>query len=65
MLVLRLTAYVARTFISASKYITIDPNVIQEAMKFIMSHQTENGSFREPGRVIHYGMVNKISAFVT
>lgn len=51
-----LTAYAVKAFNLASKYIEIDSNVMTRALDFIASNQEDNGSFKEPGRVIHADM---------
>jgi CD109 antigen len=51
-----LSAYVGLYFQLASDYITISPSVIQNALNFIINQQNANGSFNEPGRVIHSDM---------
>lgn len=49
-----LTAYCARIFQEASfyeweNYIYIDPVVIEKAVNWVLQHQTNEGSFYEPG----------------
>jgi len=51
-----LTAFVARSFIAAKPHITIDPKVIQAALKFLAEKQQADGSFVEHGTVIHAEM---------
>ena len=51
-----LTAYVAKSFNQASKYIDIDQTVISEALDFLSSVQSENGSFPEHGHVSYTPM---------
>ncbi|XP_070502465.1 CD109 antigen-like [Chironomus tepperi] len=51
-----LTAYVIQYFYFAKSIISIDSNVIKRGADFIVSNQNEDGSFREPGRVIHSDM---------
>lgn len=52
----RLTAFVVKSFSQASDFITIDENVVQKAVTWLVSQQNENGTFREPGRVLHKEM---------
>ncbi|GFO10657.1 alpha-2-macroglobulin [Plakobranchus ocellatus] len=51
-----LTAFVTRVFHQAKSHIFVDDNVIIRAIDWMISHQATNGSFPEPGRVIHKGM---------
>ncbi|CAG9811984.1 unnamed protein product [Chironomus riparius] len=51
-----LTAYVAKSFNQASKYIDIDQEVITEALDFLNSVQSDNGSFPEFGHVSYTPM---------
>lgn len=46
-----LTAYVAKFFHLASKFITIDASVLTKAYQFLQSVQNADGSFREHGTV--------------
>jgi len=47
-----LTAFVARSFNHASKYITVDQNVISQSLAFLQNIQADDGSFPEVG-VVH------------
>ena len=51
-----LTAFVAKSFSQASKYIKIDQNVILEALNFLKGVQDRDGSFPEVGTVFHRDM---------
>ncbi|XP_062603689.1 CD109 antigen-like isoform X2 [Saccostrea cucullata] len=51
-----LTAFVVKSFSQASGFITIDENVVKKAVTWLISQQNENGTFREPGRVLHKEM---------
>jgi CD109 antigen len=51
-----LTAFVAKSFNQASKYILVDQNVIKQALDFLSSVQTSSGSFPEVGQVSHKDM---------
>lgn len=47
-----LTAFVVRSFVAAKPYITIDDDVITDALKFLVSKQQSDGSFLEHGTVL-------------
>jgi len=51
-----LTAFVARSFNQASKYITVDQNVISQSLAFLQNIQADDGSFPETGIVHHKAM---------
>lgn len=51
-----LTGYVAKSYKQASKFITIDLAVLTQAYNFLQSVQSADGSFKEPGNVIHKDM---------
>lgn len=40
----------------AKPYIFIDDAVINKAIEFLMTQQNVNGTFNEPGRVLHKAM---------
>lgn len=46
-----LTAFVTRAFIQARKYITVDEEVINRSLRFLIRQQNDNGSFAEDGFV--------------
>ncbi|XP_056620447.1 CD109 antigen isoform X2 [Triplophysa dalaica] len=48
-----LSAFVLRCFLQARTFIPIDPNVMQRTALWLQSQQNPDGSFREPGYVIH------------
>lgn len=52
----RLTAFVAKSFHQARAYIFIDDKVLDRAIKWMVERQAADGSFPEPGRVIHTDM---------
>ena len=52
----RLTAFVVRSFVSAQQYIYIDDNVVNQAAHWMFGQQLPDGSFRDPGRLIHTEM---------
>lgn len=51
--IFRLSAFVLRCFLQAQGFISIDPMVIQRTAYWLLAHQNADGSFDEPGRVIH------------
>ncbi|KAG5667284.1 hypothetical protein PVAND_015270 [Polypedilum vanderplanki] len=51
-----LTAFVARSFNQAAKYIHVDEEKVSKALDFLASVQVENGSFPEIGHVSHKDM---------
>lgn len=52
----RLTAFVAKSFHQAKPFIFIDDEVITRAIDWMISKQNADGSFPEPGRIIHKNM---------
>ena len=56
----RLTAFVTKCFVQAaalgSDVITIEPNVVVRAVTWMTRYQNADGSFWEPGHVIHQNM---------
>ncbi|BFZ14930.1 hypothetical protein BsWGS_17968 [Bradybaena similaris] len=51
-----LTAFVVRAFHQAKPFIFIDDQVMSASIRWIIGKQTSDGSFPEPGRVIHTSM---------
>ena len=51
-----LTAFVAKSFYQANKYINIEKQIIYDALKWLSSKQDSNGSFPEVGKVSHRDM---------
>lgn len=51
-----LTAFVARSFIQASKYIQVEHRIIDEALAWLSRIQAPNGSFPEVGNVLSVEM---------
>lgn len=51
-----LTAFVAKSFRQAAKYIMVDEEVINLALEFLANVQAANGSFPEVGHVSHKDM---------
>ena len=58
--IFRLTAFVMKSFAQASKFVFIDDSVLEEAKEAIMSQSNRDGSFNEPGRVLHKDMMVNI-----
>lgn len=55
---LRLTAYVERVFTMASKLVTVEAQILCEAVKWlILEKQKSNGVFQEDAPVIHQEMM--------
>lgn len=48
-----LTSFVVRTFRQMKKYIFIDDDVVNKAIRWIISHQLENGCFDPVHHVFH------------
>ena len=51
-----LTAFVAKSFNQASKYIAVDEKIIKKALNFLAKIQVNDGSFPEVGHVSHKDM---------
>lgn len=51
-----LTAFVAKSFHQAAKYIMVDDEIVKSALDFLSSVQALNGSFPEVGHVSHKDM---------
>ena len=51
-----LTAFVAKSFRQAAKYIMVDETIIMQALEFLSNIQSQNGSFPEVGHVSHKDM---------
>lgn len=51
-----LTAFVARAFNQASKYIDVDDSIIDTALEWLSKRQAQNGSFPENGTISHKDM---------
>ncbi|XP_059162968.1 CD109 antigen-like [Physella acuta] len=51
-----LTAFVARVFHQAKSHIFIDDSVLIQAIQWIIQKQNADGSFPEPGEIIHKNM---------
>ncbi|XP_031636083.1 ovostatin-like, partial [Contarinia nasturtii] len=51
-----LTAFVARSFRQAAEHITIQDDIIDEALKWLSEAQSEDGSFAEKGSICHKEM---------
>jgi CD109 antigen len=51
-----LTAFVLKSFVQAKPYIFVDDDVINKAVDFLIDQQNADGTFREPGNVLHKAM---------
>lgn len=51
-----LTAFVAKSFHQASKYIPVDEEITKQSLSFLADVQVSDGSFPEVGNVIHKAM---------
>lgn len=51
-----MTAFVAKSFKQADKYIDIDEKIVNEALKWLSTVQAADGSFPEFGQVSHDAM---------
>lgn len=51
-----LTAFVAKSFRRAARYIDIEDRIIEMALKWLSNLQREDGSFPEVGRILHKEM---------
>jgi len=50
----RLTAFVMRSFGLARSFVFIDPNVLQSAQDWLVSQQVSDGCFMQQGTLYHY-----------
>ncbi|XP_051951277.1 CD109 antigen-like [Xyrauchen texanus] len=48
-----LSAFVLRCFLQARTFISIEPTLVQRTAAWLVTQQEPDGSFREPGHVIH------------
>ncbi|XP_038068453.1 CD109 antigen-like isoform X2 [Patiria miniata] len=60
-----LTAFVIKSFASAKPFVYIDSSVVQQSIQWLISQQTRDGIFQEPGKVIHTDMQGGVSSTVT
>ncbi|KAK3579106.1 hypothetical protein CHS0354_022127 [Potamilus streckersoni] len=51
-----LTAFVLKSFVQARPYIYVDDNVNHKAVDWLLTQQNKNGTFNEPGKVLHKEM---------
>ncbi|KAL3881064.1 hypothetical protein ACJMK2_033260, partial [Sinanodonta woodiana] len=51
-----LTAFVLKSFVQARPYIYVDNDVLIKAVDWLMKQQNKNGTFNEPGVVLHKEM---------
>lgn len=57
-----LTAFVAKSFQRAEQFIYIDDETIRKAVSWMIRQQNTDGSFPEPGRVIHKSMMVNVTS---
>uniref|UniRef100_A0A671YCB2 NTR domain-containing protein n=1 Tax=Sparus aurata TaxID=8175 RepID=A0A671YCB2_SPAAU len=55
-----LTAYVAKVFAMANNLVAVQPDLICDAVKFLINAQQDDGMFREVGVVIHGEMTGDV-----
>ena len=62
-----LTAFVTKCFLFSQQLLPtlIENKVVSQAMRLLVSQQTNEGTFLEPGRVIHKEMQARIIHFVS
>uniref|UniRef100_A0A8C1TZQ2 Alpha-2-macroglobulin-like n=1 Tax=Cyprinus carpio TaxID=7962 RepID=A0A8C1TZQ2_CYPCA len=60
-----LTAFVLRSFGLATRFVFIDPNVLQSAKDWLMSQQGSNGCFMQRGTLYHNDMKGGVDDNVT
>ncbi|XP_039543528.1 alpha-2-macroglobulin-like protein 1 [Pimephales promelas] len=60
-----LTAFVMRTFGLATRFVFIDPNVLQSAKDWIISQQVSDGCFTQQGTLYHNEMKGGVGDGVT
>ncbi|RDD47011.1 CD109 antigen [Trichoplax sp. H2] len=60
-----LTAFVVKCFSQAKPFIYIDPKVTQPSIDWIIKKQNSDGTFQEPGRVIHKAMKGGVTNDIT
>ena len=53
----RLTAYVTKVFAMATNLVAVQNSTICDAVKFLISKQKDDGTFREDGTIIHGEMI--------
>ncbi len=51
-----LTAFVAKSFNQASRYISIEDSIVSEALEFLSERQAEEGNFEENGSILAKSM---------
>ncbi len=60
-----LTAFVIKSFVQAKPFIFIDSSVVRQSSEWLISQQTRDGNFQEPGKVIHTDMQGGVSSDYT
>eukprot|EP00927_Polykrikos_kofoidii_P021737 TRINITY_DN20493_c0_g1_i2.p1 TRINITY_DN20493_c0_g1~~TRINITY_DN20493_c0_g1_i2.p1 ORF type:complete len:1003 (+),score=144.98 TRINITY_DN20493_c0_g1_i2:405-3413(+) len=56
-----LTAYVLKVFSEATRFVTVDLDVVEAAGRWLTLQQNRDGSFKKVGRVIHEDMMGGVS----
>ncbi|XP_023212124.1 C3 and PZP-like alpha-2-macroglobulin domain-containing protein 8 [Centruroides sculpturatus] len=56
-----LTAFTMKVFCQANKFIFVDENVICSGIKWLISHQKDDGAFEDAHPVYHYDMTGGVS----
>ncbi|XP_071786205.1 CD109 antigen-like isoform X2 [Asterias amurensis] len=60
-----LTAFVIKSFVQAKPFIYIDFTMVRKSCGWLISQQTRDGNFLEPGKVIHTDMQGGVSSDYT
>ncbi|XP_071785161.1 CD109 antigen-like isoform X2 [Asterias amurensis] len=60
-----LTAFVIKSFVQAKPFIYIDFTMVRKSCGWLISQQTRDGNFLEPGKVIHTDMQGGVSSNYT
>ena len=55
-IVFRLSAFVLKSFVQAKPYIFVSDDNIHKTIDWILKYQNGNGTFSEPGKVLHKEM---------
>ncbi|CAB3382760.1 Hypothetical predicted protein [Cloeon dipterum] len=56
-----LTAFVVKSFAQAREFIDVDQDDLKKSTDWILSHQLENGCFRQVGKLFHKAMKGGVS----
>ena len=55
-IIFRLSAFVLKSFVQAKPYIFVSDDNIHKTIDWILKYQNGNGTFSEPGKVLHKEM---------